>query len=145
MPKYLRLVVIRFPISIRLPSITSPERILAGNFPNADNVWQNNFAIHFIFCRFEPNYSIFCLECAFGAEAVEINKLLIYNIFITVKNTEIKEAKQMTKIKSMYYSLAAFSALLLNLVMILCANTNSCAMVYQPEAPKALDRYSKIK
>ena len=51
----------------------------------------------------------------------------------------------MTKIKPMYYQLAALSALLLNLVMLICANTNSCAMVYQPEAPKALDRYSKIK
>lgn len=83
MPKYLRLVVIRFPISIRLPSITSPERILTGKSPNADNVWQNYFAIHFIFCRFEPNYSIFSLECAFGVGNVEINKLLIYNILIT--------------------------------------------------------------
>lgn len=51
----------------------------------------------------------------------------------------------MTKIKSMYYSLAAFSAIFLNAVMLICANTNSSWMVYQPEAPKALERYSKIK
>lgn len=51
----------------------------------------------------------------------------------------------MTKIKSMYYSLAAFSAIFLNAVLLICANTNSCWMVHQPEAPKALDRFSKIK
>lgn len=51
----------------------------------------------------------------------------------------------MAKIKSLYYSLAAFSAVLLNAVMFLCANTNSCMMIYQPEAPKALERFSKIK
>lgn len=51
----------------------------------------------------------------------------------------------MTKVKSMYYHLAAISAILLNAVMIICANTNSCAMIYQPEAPNALDRYNKIK
>lgn len=51
----------------------------------------------------------------------------------------------MTKIKSLYYSLAAFSAVLLNAVMFLCANTTSCAFIHQPEAPKALERFSKIK
>lgn len=51
----------------------------------------------------------------------------------------------MTKVKSMYYSLAAFSAIFLNAVMLICANTNSSFMIHQPEAPKALERYSKIK
>lgn len=56
-----------------------------------------------------------------------------------------REAKQMTKIKSMYYSLAAFSAVLLNAVMLICANTNSCLMIYQPKAPEALSKFSKIE
>lgn len=51
----------------------------------------------------------------------------------------------MTKIKSMYYSLAAFSAILLNAVMLICANTNSSFMIHQPEAPEALSKFSKIE
>jgi len=51
----------------------------------------------------------------------------------------------MTKIKSMYYSLAAFSAIFLNVIMLVAANSNSCAMIHQPEAPKALERFSVIK
>lgn len=51
----------------------------------------------------------------------------------------------MTKIKSMYYSLAAFSAILLNAVMLICANTNSSFMIHQPKAPEALSRFNKIK
>lgn len=51
----------------------------------------------------------------------------------------------MTKIKSMYFHLAALSAVLLNAVMLICANTNSCWMVYQPAAPEKLARFSKIK
>lgn len=51
----------------------------------------------------------------------------------------------MTKIKSLSYSLAALSAVFLNAVMFICANTNSSAIIHQPEAPKALARFSKIK
>lgn len=51
----------------------------------------------------------------------------------------------MTKLKSMYYSLAAFTAIFLNAVMLICANTNSSFLVHQPKAPTALNRYSKIK
>lgn len=51
----------------------------------------------------------------------------------------------MTKLKSMYYSLAAFSAILLNAVLFICANSNSCILVHQPKAPENLSRYSKIK
>lgn len=51
----------------------------------------------------------------------------------------------MTKLKSMYYSLAAFSAIFLNAVLFICANSNSCILVHQPKAPEALSRYSKIK
>lgn len=30
-------------------------------------------------------------------------------------------------------------------VLFVCANTNSCAMIYQPEAPTSLDQFSKVK
>lgn len=75
---------------------------------------------------------------------MEIKTLLIYNINSSNEKTK-KEAKQMTKLKSLYYSLAAFSVMLLNMIMLICANSNSCAMVHQPKAPEALNRYSKIK
>ena len=51
----------------------------------------------------------------------------------------------MTKIKSLCYSLAALSAVFLNAVLFLCANTTSCAIIHQPEAPKALERFCRIK
>ena len=51
----------------------------------------------------------------------------------------------MTKIKSMYFQLATFLAVILNFVLFISSNTNSCAMIYQEKAPKALERYSRIK
>ena len=51
----------------------------------------------------------------------------------------------MTKIKSFCYQFAALSVAFLNVVMIICANTTSCAMIHQPVAPKNLERFSKIK
>lgn len=51
----------------------------------------------------------------------------------------------MTRLKSMYYSLAAFSATFLNAVLFICANSNSTWIAHQPKAPEALSRYSKIK
>lgn len=34
---------------------------------------------------------------------------------------------------------------MLLLVLFICANTNSCGMVYQPEMPSGVAKYSKIK
>lgn len=51
----------------------------------------------------------------------------------------------MAKLKSMYYQFAALSVVILNAILFVCANSNSCWMVYQEKAPKALERYSKIK
>lgn len=30
-------------------------------------------------------------------------------------------------------------------VLFVCANTNSCCMVYQPQAPVELERFSKLR
>lgn len=30
-------------------------------------------------------------------------------------------------------------------VLFVCANTNSCTMIHQPEAPADLERFSKVK
>lgn len=51
----------------------------------------------------------------------------------------------MSNIKVAYHKFALLFSGLLSLVLCVCANTTSCAMVHQPEAPDALKRYSKIK
>lgn len=51
----------------------------------------------------------------------------------------------MTKIKNMYYQSALLFSALLGAVLFVCANSNSCFMVYQPKAPEALSRYSKFE
>lgn len=33
----------------------------------------------------------------------------------------------------------------LSVVLFVCANTNSCCMVYQPEVPEGLEHFSKIQ
>ncbi len=43
------------------------------------------------------------------------------------------------------HNLAAALSSLLTLVLFVCANTNSCGMVYQPEAPEDLAQFSSIK
>lgn len=51
----------------------------------------------------------------------------------------------MTKTKSIYHNFTAFAVALLNAILFICANTNSCAMIHQPVAPQKLDGFSKIK
>ena len=41
--------------------------------------------------------------------------------------------------------LASIVTSVLCAVLFVCANTNSCAMVYQPEMPAEATRFSKIK
>lgn len=108
---------------------------------------QDNLAYSYNLGCFFPNYTVYAAKSAFGVYAMEIKLLALYNVHSSRKNTQEKtrEAKQMTKIKSMYYSLAAFSAVLLNAVMLICANTNSCVMIHQPKAPEALSKFSKIE
>ena len=56
-----------------------------------------------------------------------------------------KEDIKMAKIKNLYYQSAILFSALLSAVLFVCANTNSCLMVYQPKAPEALSRYSKFE
>lgn len=51
----------------------------------------------------------------------------------------------MTKIKNLYYQSAMLFSALLSAVLVVCANSNSCLMVYQPKAPEELRRYSKFE
>lgn len=51
----------------------------------------------------------------------------------------------MTKMKNLYYRFALLFSAFLGAVLFVAANSNSCLMVHQPEAPESLRRYSKIK
>lgn len=122
--------------------------ILAGNGRNSDHVYQESLVIHGIFHGFCRNFPFYAAKAAFGAGAVEKRDKTNYNIIIAKNRIVLKifkEAKKMTKIKSLCYSLAALSAVFLNAALFLCANTTSCAFIHQPEAPKALERFCRIK
>lgn len=43
------------------------------------------------------------------------------------------------------YKIATALSSILCVVLFVCANTNSCGMVHQPEAPEGLERYSKVQ
>ena len=52
--------------------------------------------------------------------------------------------KKFLNLASAKFWAATTLATILNWVLFLCANTNSCCLVYQPSAPKALDKYKKF-
>lgn len=56
-----------------------------------------------------------------------------------------KEAVTMTKVKNLYYQAAMLFSTLLSAVLFICANSNSCFMIHQPKAPKALSRYNRFE
>ena len=43
------------------------------------------------------------------------------------------------------HRIAIIAASALYAVLFICANTNSCCMVHQPETPAGLERFSKIR
>lgn len=47
--------------------------------------------------------------------------------------------------KILNYHLAVALTSLLSVAGIICANSTTCFMVHEPEAPAALNRFSKIK
>lgn len=51
----------------------------------------------------------------------------------------------MTKVKTICYKFAMLFSAFLSAVLFICANTNSCLMIYQPETPVELEHFSKIK
>lgn len=51
----------------------------------------------------------------------------------------------MEKMQSLFYRVALAASAVLSAVMFICANTASCSMIYQPETPKGLERFSKIR
>ena len=53
--------------------------------------------------------------------------------------------KQATALPMLTRKLAKFAVSALCAVLFICANTNSCCMIHQPQAPVELERFSKIK
>ena len=51
----------------------------------------------------------------------------------------------MTKVKTICYKFAMLFSAFLSAVLFICANTNSCLMIYQPKTPVELEHFSKIK
>lgn len=51
----------------------------------------------------------------------------------------------MMNAKIFNYRLAVAMTGLLSIVGVICANSTTCFMVHEPEAPAALNRFSKIK
>lgn len=43
------------------------------------------------------------------------------------------------------YKIATALSSILCAVLFVCANTNSCGMIHQPEAPDSLSRFSKVE
>lgn len=43
------------------------------------------------------------------------------------------------------YKVAMIATYVLSVVLFICANTNSCCMVYQPKTPDGLENYSHIR
>lgn len=51
----------------------------------------------------------------------------------------------MEKSKTLVAKLAMACASLLGMALIVCANTASTFIIHQPDAPKELDRFRKLK
>ena len=58
---------------------------------------------------------------------------------------EVPNMKQATALPMLTRKLAKFAVSALCAVLFICANTNSCCMIHQPQAPVELERFSKIK
>lgn len=53
--------------------------------------------------------------------------------------------KHINEMPAFVHKLAKVTATILCAVLFVCANTNSCCMIYQPEVPDDLWRFSKIQ
>ena len=65
----------------------------------------------------------------------------------TTKHIGLKNrgGKDMTKIKNYVSWMAPAIATLLGWLALLSANSGSCCMINEPEAPKAMDKFRKLK
>lgn len=65
----------------------------------------------------------------------------------TAKQIGLKteEGKDMTKIKNYVSWMAPAIATLLGWLALFSANSGSCCMINEPEVPKAMDKFRKLK
>lgn len=53
--------------------------------------------------------------------------------------------KQTNALPMLTHKLAKFAVSVLCAVLFICANTNSCCLIHQPQAPEGLERFRKIR
>lgn len=53
--------------------------------------------------------------------------------------------KRMNALPMLTRKLAKLAVSALCAVLFICANTNSCCMVHQPQAPVGIERFSKLR
>lgn len=53
--------------------------------------------------------------------------------------------KKINLASMLYRKFAVAATCIFSAVLFVCANTNSCCMVYQPEVPEGLEHFSKIQ
>lgn len=53
--------------------------------------------------------------------------------------------KQAKVARRFMHKLAKFAVSSLCAVLFICANTNSCCMIHQPQVPAELERFSKLR
>ncbi len=53
--------------------------------------------------------------------------------------------KKINLASMLYRKFAVAVTCVLSAVLFVCANTNSCCMVYQPDVPEGLEHFSKIQ
>ena len=53
--------------------------------------------------------------------------------------------KQTNTLSMLTHKLAKLAVSALCAVLFICANTNSCCLIHQPQAPEGLERFSKIR
>ena len=47
--------------------------------------------------------------------------------------------------KNLTHRMAGFLTTILSAVLFISANSGSCILIHQPEAPKGLEKYSRVK
>lgn len=86
---------------------------------------------------------------SFRAAALELlflaDKIFIHRLFCEYVYMEENPMKKINLNAALMHRIATALSSVLCAVLFVCANTNSCTMIHQPEAPADLERFSKVK
>lgn len=47
--------------------------------------------------------------------------------------------------QTLVHKISKLTVPILGAVLFICANTNSCCLIHQPQVPEGLERFSKLK